>query len=85
MKAARLNVLPVMYLAFKNAERLHNTVSISNECGENFITRLKLTFQDNVIGDATFPICHNDHYDEFNRIKDSNQLTLKCKTLHHFS
>ena len=27
---------------------------------------------DNVIGDVTFPICHNDNYDEFNRIKYYN-------------
>ena len=24
--------------------------------------------QDNVIGDDTFPICHNDNFEEFNRI-----------------
>ena len=28
--------------------------------------------QDNVFGDVTFPICHNDNYEEFNRIKYSN-------------
>ena len=30
------------------------------------------TSQDNVIGDATFPICHNDNYEQFNRIKYYN-------------
>ena len=28
--------------------------------------------QDNVIGNVTFPICHNDSYEEFHQIKYSN-------------
>ena len=28
--------------------------------------------QDNVIGNATFPICDDDNYEEFNQIKYSN-------------
>ena len=28
--------------------------------------------QDNVVGDATFPVRHNDNYEEFNLIKYSN-------------